>query len=88
MHLFFHPFILMSYLHVSTPTFFITTLMAEEVPSCTVPKSTLDGSSWNPLATTLGSVREIVRHLLLTGSSTARNFNNNVMCECMCEQGV
>lgn len=64
---------LVSYLQVSTPTFFILTVMAEEVPSCSVPKSTLDGRSWNPLAITFGSVKEMVLHFLRTGSSTDRN---------------
>ena len=63
------------YLQVSKPIFFITTLTAEEVPSCSVPKSMLVGRSWKPLTTAFGSVREMVRHFLLTGSSTDRYWN-------------
>lgn len=79
------PFIhyMMFYLHVSTPTFFITTVMADEVPSSSVPKSTLDGRSWKPLIMTFGSVREIVRHFLLTGSSTDRNWNKGFRVTCV-----
>ena len=62
------------YLQVSTPTFFIVTAMAEKLPSCWVPKSTQEGKSSKPLVTTSGLVREMVRHLLLTGSSTVRNW--------------
>ncbi|CAM9174362.1 unnamed protein product [Lampetra planeri] len=37
--------------HVSTPTFLITTVMTDDVPSRSVPKSTLGGSSRKPLTT-------------------------------------
>lgn len=63
-----------SHLQVSTPTFLILTTTVAVVPSCRVPKSTLGGVSWKPLTTASGLVREMVRHLLLTGSSTDKNW--------------
>lgn len=63
------------YLHMSKPAFFITTVMVEEVPSFSVPKSTLDGMSWKPLTMVLVLEREPVWHFLLTCSSACRSFN-------------
>lgn len=63
------------YLQVLTPTFVILTVMAAVVPSCSIPKSTLDGRSWNPPTVTFGSVRETGRLFLLTGSLTDGNWN-------------
>lgn len=57
------------------PTFFSATVMAEEVPSCSVPKSMLDGRRTKPLTMTLESARETVRYFLLTGSCSDRNWD-------------
>lgn len=62
------------YLQVSTPTFLIFTTTVAVVPSCRVPKFILGGASWKPLTTASGLAREMVRHLLLTGSSTDKNW--------------
>lgn len=64
-----------SYLHRSTPTFFILTVTEAELPSASVPKSTVEGNSWKLLRATCDLLRELARHLLITGSSTVRNWN-------------
>lgn len=60
---------------MSTPTFLIATVTTEEVPSRSVPKSTLGGRRWNPLTTALGPPRETVRSFVLSGSSREGNWS-------------
>lgn len=64
-----------SYLHRSTPTFLILTVTEAELPSASVPKSTVEGNSWKLLSATCVLLRETARHLLFTGSSTVRNWD-------------
>lgn len=63
-----------SYLQKSTPTFFILTVTEAEPPSGSEPKSTLEGTRWKPLGGAWRPLRDVNRQLLLTGPSTARNW--------------